>query len=375
MKHKILFISSWYPNKLEPTNGNFVQRHAEAAAIHNKVEVLHAIGDFNQKEKYIVNDQLINNLRTLIVYYNNSGNSFTNFYRRMSAFKKGFNLLNKPDLIHANVHHNSMLFAVYLKKKYRIPFVITEHWTALQSEAFDNTSSRFKRIAKFIGNHASVVLPVSKNLQSGLEKIGIASTMEVISNVVDTSVFKIIEKKNKTFNFLHISTLIDRKKPLEIIKTAVKLHEKYPYFTLSIGGDGDLQPLTALISELKATSFIQTFASLTYAEVAHKMQQSNCFILFSENETQGCVILESYACGKPVIATKVGGVPEFVNSRQGILIEKNNSEELYLAMGKMLNKEITFDTPENLRSYVLNEFSKEIIGNKFTETYNSVLDR
>ncbi|MBC7555687.1 MAG: hypothetical protein H7195_01860, partial [Chryseobacterium sp.] len=46
MKHKILFISAWFPNKLEPTNGNFVQRHAEASALYNNVEILHAVGDF-----------------------------------------------------------------------------------------------------------------------------------------------------------------------------------------------------------------------------------------------------------------------------------------------------------------------------------------
>ena len=50
---KILFISSWFPNKLEPTNGNFVQRHAEAVALKHDVEILHTIGDFNQKETFV----------------------------------------------------------------------------------------------------------------------------------------------------------------------------------------------------------------------------------------------------------------------------------------------------------------------------------
>ena len=118
---KILFLSSWFPNKLEPTNGNFVQRHAEAVAMKHDVEILHTIGDFDQKETYIFDDKVINGIRTLIIYYKNSKNPIQNFIRRMKAYKLGFAKMQKPDLVHANVLHNNMLFAVYLKKKFKIP--------------------------------------------------------------------------------------------------------------------------------------------------------------------------------------------------------------------------------------------------------------
>ena len=87
MRYKILFISSWYPNKLEPTNGNFVQRHAEAVSTLHDVEILHAIGDRAQQEKFIFDDKIINSLRTLIVYYKQTQNPVLNFVRRMQAYK------------------------------------------------------------------------------------------------------------------------------------------------------------------------------------------------------------------------------------------------------------------------------------------------
>ena len=74
MRYKILFISSWFPNKLEPTNGNFVQRHAEAVSQLHDVEILHSIGDSMQKETYLFDDKIINRIRTVIVYYKNSKN-------------------------------------------------------------------------------------------------------------------------------------------------------------------------------------------------------------------------------------------------------------------------------------------------------------
>ena len=97
-----------FPNKLEPTNGNFVQRHAEAVSLLHDVEVLHAIGDFNQKEKFVFDDEMINGIRTLIVYYKNSKNPLQNFLRRMKAYQLGFKKMQKPDLVHGNVLHNNM---------------------------------------------------------------------------------------------------------------------------------------------------------------------------------------------------------------------------------------------------------------------------
>lgn len=351
-----------------------MQRHAEAAAFINDVEVLHAIGDFNQNKKYIFDDQIINGLRTLIVYYKNTHNPLLNFARRISAYKKGFAKLTKPDLVHANVHHNSMLFAVYLKNKYKIPFVVTEHWTALQKESSNKTSPKIKYFARLIGNQASKILPVSLNLKQGLVNLGIKTEMEIISNVVDTETFTIDHGKNSSYHFLHISSLIERKKPLEIIRVAAKLRTKYQNFTLSIGGDGDILPLQKLIEDLNAGEYIKTFGALSYSEVAYKMKSSDCFVLFSENETQGCVILESYACGKPVIATRVGGVPEFVNGKQGFLISKNNNLELYKAMEDMILQKKLLDPPVKLRRYVLDHFSKEVIGLRFTAVYDQIIN-
>lgn len=371
-KFKILFISSWFPNKLEPTNGNFVQRHAEAVSLLHDVEILHAIGDFNQKEKFVFDDKHINGIRTLIIYYKNSKNPLLNFFHRMKAYKLGFKKMQKPDLVHGNVLHNNMLFAVYLKKKYKIPFVITEHWTALQ---FDNlkTSNRVKRLARFIGNQASYILPVSSNLLQSLNKLSILPPKKIITNAVDTEIFNLSTVENDIPKFLHISSLIPRKRADRIIVTAVKLYELGYKFTLEIGGDGDYGNLQKLIDELNAQQYISTFGAISYNGVAEKMKTSDCFILFSENETQGCVILESYACGVPVISTAVGGVPEFVKDNFGILIQKNNEEELLYSMEFFLKNKTKFCSKKDLRKYCVDNFSKQKIAEQFSEIYSKVL--
>ena len=59
MKNKklnILFLSSWYPNRVLPTLGNFVQKHAEAVALYEHVIALYVCSDANNKQKFEVVD-------------------------------------------------------------------------------------------------------------------------------------------------------------------------------------------------------------------------------------------------------------------------------------------------------------------------------
>ncbi len=372
MRHKILFISSWFPNKLEPTNGNFVQRHAEAVSMENDVEILHCIGDPAQNKKFVFDDQVIKGVRTLVVYYKNTANPLLNFSRRMIAYKKGFSKMQTPDLVHANVMHQSMLFAVYLKKKHQIPYVVTEHWSGFLSVNRAKLSKIQLYISKVIAGNASYILPVSQYLKRDLINLGFKNKIQVIENVVDTHLFKVKDTEAEKFTFLHISNLITLKNPEKILTTAIKLRAKYKNFTLEIGGDGNLENLNNIIKNNNAGSFVTTFSLLTSKEVSEKMRRSGCFILFSDYENFPCVLLESLSSGTPAIATKVGGIPEIITEKNGILIS-NSEEELYKAMESVLLKQPNFKSPEELHEFVEERFSMEKIAQKFNNIYKEIL--
>ncbi|RZJ39896.1 MAG: glycosyltransferase, partial [Chryseobacterium sp.] len=143
-------------------------------------------------------------------------------------------------------------------------------------------------------------------------------------------------------------------------------------FHLEIGGS-DFKHLEKQITALSASDYISTFGLLPLSGVAEKMQQSHALILFSENETQGCVLVEANACGIPVISSKVGGVPEFVNENTGVLVEKNNVEELYLAMKKVLLQKVNFESPEILHQQIKEKYSPKKIAEAFSDVYEFIL--
>lgn len=372
-RKNILFISSWFPNKVEPSNGNFVQRHAEAVSLKHHVEILHSIGDFHQKEKYFIDDQVINGIRTLIVYYRNSKNPLQNFYRRMKGYKIGFSKIRKPDLVHANVLHNSMLFAVYLKKKFRIPFVVTEHWTAFQADSSDSLGIVENQIAKYIGNHASMLLPVCYRLQRGLQSLGIRTHCKIVPNVVDTDVFT--EKKNESSvkRFLHISSLTYMKNIPSILNVFLSIHKKGYDFELSIGGNGDLIPIIEFITVHHLQDKIKYFGALSHEEVAEKMRAHDAFVLFSKYENQPCVISESMSSGLYVLSSDVGGISEFFPENFGLLVEKDNDEQLQKAVINFIENKLKAASSSEMHRYAVNTFGKDAIAAEYEKSYFEIL--
>lgn len=375
MRHKILFISSWFPNKLQPQNGNFVQRHAEAVATVHDVEILHAVGDDYQKEKFLFDDKVINGIRTLIVYYKNSANPARNFIRRLKAYKEGFSKLTKPDLVHANVMHNNMLFAVRLKRKLGIPYVVSEHWTALRTINHQNFSIKKKMIARLIGNNAAYILPVSEELGNGIREIGIKTQIKVIPNVVDTEIFKPSTGLKTDFVFLHVSTLIERKNPDKILEAAINLLKRGYRFKLMMGGTNDKkiqERLKAKISEAGFENEIEIFGEEDSDAIAGRMRAANCFILFSNDENQPCVIAEAFSTGIKVISTNVGGIPEFFPENSGVLLKEVDTDLLEAAMIKVMD-ENSSDSKEEIRNYAVETFSKQAIAEQFDKIYQQVL--
>ncbi|MGL6038825.1 MAG: glycosyltransferase, partial [Soonwooa sp.] len=87
----------------------------------------------------------------------------------------------------------------------------------------------------------------------------------------------------------------------------------------------------------------------------------------------GCVIVEANACGIPVISSAVGGTPEFVSPKSGILVERDNLDQLYDAMKAMLLHEKTFASPQDLHQGIEEKYSPENIATQYSNVYESVL--
>jgi glycosyltransferase involved in cell wall biosynthesis len=104
--------------------------------------------------------------------------------------------------------------------------------------------------------------------------------------------------------------------------------------------------------------------------VAEIVRSASAFVSFSNYENQPCSILEALCCGVPVIATKVGGIPEVINSQNGILIDPLNESQLLHAMEMMMGKFKNFDL-ESIAKSAKMKFSYNAVGSQLNLLYQS----
>lgn len=387
-KLNVLFLSGWYPNRVLPTLGNFVQKHAESVALHSNVIALNAIADTACVDTFETTETVINNVHTINVYYKKVNHHFPlisqlqKYLRFKNAYALGLELVkqkfNHIDIVHHNILYPTGIIARNMKKQWKTPYIITEHSTAYLKTK--NTQLPFleKYISKKIAADASCITPVSNDLKKAMQSIGLAGNYEIIYNVVDTHLFQPLSNKavSSKIKFLHISTLDDAHKNISgMLRAIAKLSEKRNDFEFYIMGDGDTSPHIQTAKELNIyNTFVFFEGTKTTVEVAAHMQTSDCFVLFSNYENLPVVIIEALACGIPVVSSNVGGIHEHITSEMGILVEARNEQQLTYALDKMIgaiqNKNYK---PEQLAAYAKENFSYEKVSEKFHHLYRRIL--
>ncbi|QNR23526.1 glycosyltransferase [Croceimicrobium hydrocarbonivorans] len=293
------------------------------------------------------------------------------------ALERGYRHLQKIGfqfkLAHLHVSWPSgIAFQGFLKQ---LPYVITEHYSGYQKSRRHEWSRLAQHMARRIMNKAQVVCPVSKQLANSLQEFGVDSKLEIVGNVVNTHIFNFQELKasDAKFRLLHISSLQQETKNIKgILSGFKKALEKDPELHLSIGGDGDIIWLNKQIEAHKIPSGnIQVLSALSREEVAQQMSRTNAFLLFSFIENQPVVLLESLCLGRPVIASKVGGIPEFIGTEQGILVESKNEEALAEAILQLKEDFRNFDLQSiSIAAQAL--YSYSAIAEEFRQLYLSV---
>jgi glycosyltransferase involved in cell wall biosynthesis len=383
-KLNILKICSWYPNDNNPTLGNFVQKHAESISIYNNVVVLAIFSDVQIKNHRITIHERPN-LTEIIVYYpkRTKGIKFVNlilnFAAHTKAFRIGFQKVKekfvRPDIVHLNITYPLGIWALWLKIKHNIPYVITENATGLHVGTKHAYPKHILRLCQKIIGSANLLIPVSRDLKDYMKKLSPNSEFEIISNVVDEKIFNYEPSKTNELkkSLIHISTCLDVHKNIRGILNSIHSISKFRQdFILNIVSDGDVQYAKEIVVKYGLEHLVLFHSTKTTLEIATMLKSSSALLLFSNYENFPCVIAESLMLGKPVISTSVNGIPEHVNSSNGILVKPGDEKELETVICNFLDNKIQFDS-NSIHSYAFEYFSYQEVGRKFDVQYRRVL--
>ena len=197
------------------------------------------------------------------------------------------------------------------------------------------------------------------------------ATSLVIPNPVDTELFNYREPRN-IFQGVSLRGLANNKYGIDI---AIKAFSNIKKHTLTIVGQGRLyKNFNNLISKINSSSTIQN-RSIRHNSLPEFYSNFGFFVAPSRIEAQGVAMCEAMSCGLPVIATNVGGIPEFVRDGiDGYLVPKNNPSEMRKAIIKLTEDPEKFKQMSlNARENILKVCSEKTILQKELDALNNAI--
>ena len=375
-RKKVLFVSRWYPDRHDPMPGLFVRRHAEAVNLFADVTVLYVTADAALRSGQVFREESMRGgIRELRIYFGKSSIGLINAWRYLKHYLQAARSLENPDLVHVHVLSRTAIPALWLNYKNNTPYVITEHWSRYLPLNVSKGAYRGwirKCFTALAVRNAECVTTVTQNLANAMQALGLKNKYVVTPNVADCELFHPEEKTiQKDFDFIHVSCFDE---PAKNIKGIVDAFEQYVQLglngNLTIIGDGpDYNSVYDYADAKRLVGNRILFTGLMEGEqLASRMRSADALVMFSNYENLPCTIVESLCCGVPVISTDVGGISEFVNPSNGILIEPRVVSELVSAMKEIATGRFTIKKQE-IATYGSQHFSMKSISQNFKQLY------
>lgn len=383
---KVLWLASTYPSLIHRFDGDFIQRHARATAIHCDVEVIHIVKDAdgqftNDITEFLSND---NRLAEKIIYYKPYKTSIKIIDRYLSSIKykriyrdtvkKYILLQGKPAFIHVHMAMKAGLTALWLKKKYRIPYILSEHWGGYLDEAKPSIRDYnffYRYYWKQIITEAGICTFVSHAFREQMLKKYSIKSSYVIPNVVDTDIFFPAEKtQTEKTRFVHISTMIYQKNTEDILKALNLIKDESP---VELYLFGPINPsLESMIATLRLQNIVFIKGEVPQQKLSAAIQQSDVLILYSRFETFGCVLIEANACGVPVIVSNLPVFHEIIDEGfNGIFAEGENPTALAEKLRQFILEKNTFDK-NRIAELAAEKYNFNKIGGQFFDLYQTL---
>jgi N-acetyl-alpha-D-glucosaminyl L-malate synthase BshA len=175
---------------------------------------------------------------------------------------------------------------------------------------------RFQPLVRTVVAASDAITTPSKWLaRLAHERLGLSDerTIEVIANFVDTVRFapaRLPRAANRTRILIHVSNFRALKRACDVVRIFAAVRTHVPA-RLDFVGDGPERPaVEALVSSLGLAEHVRFLGEP--ADLPTLLQASDVFLLPSQSESFGLAALEAMACGVPVVASDVGGIPEVV---------------------------------------------------------------
>jgi len=344
---KILTFTSLFPNTTQPELGVFICQRAEhlARLPGTVVRVIAPVPYFPKwltakrwgTYSRVQQEETVGNLPTLhprYAFLPGISMPLHGFLMFLGALNAGRRLHRQFafDLIDAHYVYPDGFAAILLGKVLRIPVVVSARGTDI------NVFPSFRLIRPLIRwtlQRANGLIAVSSALKHRMVRLGApADRIRVIPNGVDVARFEPLDRCEARRSLgipimgaliVSVGSLVRAKRHEVLIEAVAQLATRIPDLKAYIIGEGSLRPeLEALRRKTHTEERVFLVGQKSNTELYRWFSAADVSCLLSSREGWPNVVMESLACGTPVIATRVGGIPEIiVSSELGILVAED----------------------------------------------------
>jgi len=236
----------------------------------------------------------------------------------------------------------------------------------------------FEFTNRFAARVADRVICISQEIVHCARYAGAtADRLAIIPNSINLAVFQASRKSKDGRICLYVGALRPIKGVEYLIRAIPKVLKRFPETRFVLVGDGpDREKIARWIAAYGLSQSVELAGYVFHDRLPAYYQQADLFVMPSLNEAQGLVALEAMACGLPVVASQVGGIPEMIqDGHNGLLVPPKDSDALAGAIIRVLDDRTLRGSLSQNALQAARKFSWEKNINKFVALFSDVCDR
>ena len=345
---RILVLTNLFPSPWDPLRSSFNRQQFERLALRHDVDVLTAV-DFRERLGGVRGSVAIHGLHTdhfTFVYPPGFGRALHAACWLLSLLlQRGRRVrAGKYDCILASWGYPDAVAAGWLARMLGIPYVVKVHGSDLNVQA-----THVLRRIQIRGAlcHAAAVVAVSGALADKARQLGVPSSqVHTLYNGVDMERFAPGSRMQARERLglaadgpllLYVGNLKAAKGCMDLLEAFPSVLAKQPQARLFYVGAGAFgAELAARAAALHCADQVRLVGAVAHDQLVDWFRAADLLCLPSHNEGVPNVVLEAMACGTPVVASQVGGIPEVVPDYAGILVPARQHEMLSAALNEAL---------------------------------------
>jgi glycosyltransferase involved in cell wall biosynthesis len=283
----------------------------------------------------------------------------------------------RPDIINIHFVGDQALYFLPLLVRSSAAFVTSIHGAEI--EQYPRQMALRRWMLRHMLRRSDLVLSNSSHLLGQARRIapGLDAKAAVVGNGVGVPEFPCTSRGISEQPYLFAAGRFVEKKGFDVlIRAMAVVAQRMNDIALKLAGEGpELARCTQLAESLGVADRITFLGGVAHEQVLRLMHGAAVVLVPSRQEPFGMVVLEAMACGTPVVATRVGGIPEILMPMQeGLLVEPERPGEMARAIERLVHDGALREAMGRRgRAKVLHGFTWDTVAERYEQAYSRAL--